>query len=212
MNFFSILAVKSLCHKMASDIFMHKVLGDALTYTTRLLDVDNIKYRNILSCMKSQAEAIQDLVVIPEQVKVFEFKNMADSEGYLIDQFLKIEEAYTAKTHLLKFFSSDESLIYLLNQIKSETDSTQLDLVFSCFAKTHVRICSSELVATWMECLKVFEKRWRPTIRWTFIFRALLWKGLGLLRPQHGMLLAHYQKETPAELDPAGSGGALRVA
>lgn len=152
-------------------------LGDALTYTTRLLDVVHIKDRNILSCLKSQSEGINDLVFLPDEFKLFEFKNMQAQECYLIDQFLTIEMAYENKQHLLKYFRSDESLIYLLNKFKIETNPEKLNLIVSCFSKVHVRICHSQFVTTWVETLKIFEKRVHENSELSLLFSRLIMEG-----------------------------------
>jgi len=155
--------------------------GDALTYTTRLLDVVNIKDRNILSCMKTQTEEIKELVFLPIESKIFEFKNMTASEGYLIDQFFKIEEAYNTKNHLLKFFRSDDALIFLLKKIKAETDTARLDLIFSCFNQTRVRICNAEFITAWIEALQIFEKRVDKQASLAFQFSRLIVEGARLI-------------------------------
>lgn len=156
-------------------------LGNALTYTTRLLDVVNIKDRNILSCMKNQAEEIRELVLLAGDSKVFEFKNMPASEGYLIEQFLKIEEAYDTKNHLLKFFRSNESLVFLLEKIKVEPNIKKLDLIFSCFTKTHVRVCSPRVITAWIESIQIFEKRVQTNTQLAFNFSQLIIEGARLI-------------------------------
>lgn len=156
--------------------------GDALTYTTRLLEVVNIKDRNILSCLKKQIPEIQELAVIPFEVRTFEFKNMPSAEGYLIDQFISIEQVYQQnKNQMLKYFRSDSSLIYLLNQTGLETNTEKLHLIFDCFSLTHVRICSTELIQAWIAAIKRFETLLKADQGLTLAFTRLLIEGAKLI-------------------------------
>jgi hypothetical protein len=159
-------------------------LGDALTYATRLLDVVTIKDRNILSCLKTQASEIQDLVLIPSELKTFDFKNMTSAEGYLIDQFVEIDDIYSMKTDLIKYFRSNAALIFLLNKLKTETDFGKLNHIFVTFSDISVRATEPAVIATWIETLKIFEKRVAENPNLAFSFSRLITEGARLI-PAH---------------------------
>ena len=156
-------------------------LGDALTYTTRLLDVVTIKDRNILSCMKTQSSEIQDLVLIPTELRTIEFKNMATAEGYLIDQFVQIEDIYSARPELIKYFRSNDSLIFLLRKLHSETDFEKMNYIFSLFCDVAIQSTTGKVIAAWIECLKVFEKRVYQDPALSFSFSRLIVEGSRLI-------------------------------
>ena len=156
-------------------------LGSALTYTTRLLDVVLIKDRNILSCLKSQVFEVKSLVKIPAELRSFEFKNMTAGEGYLIDQFVTIDEVYDNQMTLIKYFRSNEALIFLLNKVKIESDFEKLNQIFTTFCDISTQVTSSELIQTWIETIKIFEKRVLQDPTLTFSFSRLIIEGSRLI-------------------------------
>ncbi len=156
-------------------------LGDALTYTTRLLDVVNIKDRNILSCLKGQVAEISSLVTVPTESKNFEFKNMAPAEGYLIEEFLRIEDVYDKKPELIKYFKSDPSILFLLEKVKIESDFEKLNFMFVNFYDSGIRIVSPAVISAWVEALKAFEKRVYQDPGLSFSFSRLIVEGSRLI-------------------------------
>lgn len=155
--------------------------GDALTYATRLLEVVNIKDRNILSCLRSQALEITPLVNIPQEVKNFDFKNMASQEGYLVQEFVKIQDIYDNKPELIKFFRSNDDLLFLLEKVKVETDFEKLNYIFVNFNNAAVRVASAALIAAWIDAMKVFEKRVYQDPGLSFSFSRLIVEGSRLV-------------------------------
>lgn len=159
-------------------------LGDALTYTTRLLDVVNIKDRNILSCLHSQAQQISKLVVVPNEVKSFEFKNMAAAEGYLIDTFVELTSVYDDRPELIKYFKSNAAVLFLLEKVKTETDFEKLNYIFTNFYDSGIRVASPAVILAWTEALKVFEKRVYQDPGLSFSFSRLIVEGSRLIPTQ----------------------------
>jgi len=155
--------------------------GDALTYATRLLEVVNIKDRNILSCLRSQALEITPLVNIPKEVKGFEFKNMTPAEGYLVEEFTKIEDVYDTKPELIKYFRSNSDILFLLEKVKVETDFEKLKFIFVNFNNSAIRVASSAVIASWIDSLKVFEKRVSQDPGLSFSFSRLIVEGARLI-------------------------------
>ncbi len=155
--------------------------GDALTFTSRLLDVVTIKDRNILSCLKSEAHHLQDIVVIPSELKSFEFKNMGSQQGYLVDTFVQLNDIYSKSSELIKFFRSNEALIYLLEKIQTENDFEKLNLIFNHFCSFEVRQTNSVVIATWIQTIKIFEKRVYQDPKYAFSFSRLIIEGSRLI-------------------------------
>lgn len=156
-------------------------LGDALTYTTRLLDVVTIKDRNILSCLKSQASQIQNLVIIPSELRRFEFKNMVSDEGYLIEQFIQLQDVYSTQPELVRYFRSNESLIFLLHKVQVENDHDKLNYIFATFCDLTILCTTAGVIAAWIETLKVFEKRVYQYPSLAFSFSRLIIEGSRLI-------------------------------
>lgn len=156
-------------------------LGDALTYTTRLLDVVTIKDRNILSCLRSQALEISPLVKIPSEIRQFEFKNMSAAEGYLIDEFTHIQDIYDEKPELMKYFRSNDDILFLLEKVKIETNFEKLDYIFKNFYNSSIRVTIPAIISSWIESLKVFEKRVSQDPSLSFSFSRLIVEGSRLI-------------------------------
>lgn len=156
-------------------------LGDALTYATRLLDVVNIKDRNVLSCLKAQAIEVSALVKVPQETKHFEFKNMASADGYLIDQFVQIQEIYDSQPELIKYFRSNDDILFLLEKAKVETDFEKLNFIFSSFYNSSIRVISAAVIASWIDSLKIFEKRVYQDPGLSFSFSRLIVEGSRLV-------------------------------
>jgi|GEM_PF-1883570 len=155
--------------------------GDALTYASRLLDMVKDKDRNMLSCMKADAEAVKEIIYLPDELRTFEFKNMKSTEGYLVDQFLNVEQIYRSKPQYLKYFRSDEALTFLLDRIMYEEDLAKVDMVFECFNLTRVRKCSSELRNKWIESIQHYQKRTMSDLKLIFPFSKLIVEGSKLI-------------------------------
>ena len=133
--------------------------GDALTYTTRLLDVVKLKDRNIVSCLLPQAELFQNLVSLPACAEVFEFKNMPQAQGYLIDQFLSLELAYEKFPALLVYYKSDQAIYFFLDQIQKVNDLEQLKNIFQCLSQIQVRVCHDDLVLRWISTVVAVQNK-----------------------------------------------------
>lgn len=156
-------------------------LGDALTYTTRLLDVVTIKDRNILSCLRSQSLEISPLVKVPSEIRNFEFKNMAPAAGYLIDEFIKVGDVYEDNPELIKYFRSNDDILFLLEKVKVETDFEKLNHIFKNFYNSSVRVTSPAVISAWIDALKVFEKRVYQDPGLSFSFSRLIVEGSRLV-------------------------------
>lgn len=155
--------------------------GDALTYTARLLDVVNIKDRNILSCMNSEATAIEELVSIPSELKNFEFKNMPSTTGYLIDQFLPLKKAYQEKPYLLSYYRANAHIIELFECIQVEEDFKKIDLVFECFRSFQVRHCNDDLIQAWKKTIRFFEEKARSNREYIATFSKVIMESSALI-------------------------------
>ncbi len=155
--------------------------GDALTYTTRLLDVVKLKDRNIVSCLLPQAALFKNLVSLPEKSEIFEFKNMPQAEGYLIDQFLEIEIAYEKFPELLKYYKSDRAIYFLLDQIQKINDLGQLKNIFQCLSQIQVRVCSNELVTSWMNTVVAVQNKKESLIHFEYILAQIIMVGSNLI-------------------------------
>ena len=122
--------------------------GDALTFTTRLMDAVTVKDKNILSITQSQASEIKLLAKIPENTENFKFKNMADQSGYQISQFNDIEFILlNGYPEQIEYFRSDEHITYLLNQIQKK--SLQVNLILNALLKINVRVSSEKISQAW---------------------------------------------------------------
>jgi len=126
-------------------------LGDALTFTTRLMDAVTIKETNILSITSAQAIDIKDLAEIPNQTENFKFKNMADQSGYQISQFNEIEYILANYPEQIEHFRSDHHIIYLLNQVQQKNAHT--DLILNALLKINVRVSTEKVALTWQNLL-----------------------------------------------------------
>lgn len=155
--------------------------GDALTYATRLLEVVSIKDRNILSCLRSQALEISALVQVPTEVRNFEFKNMNAAEGYLIDRFVQIKDVYEKNPELIKYFRSNEDILFLLEKIKTETEFEKMNYIFVNFNNSSVRVTTATIIESWIDALKVFEKRVYQDPNLSFSFSRLIVEGSRLI-------------------------------
>ena len=126
-------------------------LGDALTFTTRLMDAVSIKEKNILCLTTAHASDIKPLAVIPENVENFKFKNMADQDGYQISQFDVIENILINHPDQMEYFRADHHIIYFLDQILK--NDTQADLILNALLKINVRVATEKIALTWQNVL-----------------------------------------------------------
>jgi hypothetical protein len=156
-------------------------MGDCLTYATRLLDVVNIKDRNILSCLRSQAIEIGALVNLPADLRTFEFKNMSSAEGYLIDHFYRIQDIYDDQPELIKYFRSNDDILFMLEKVQTETDFEKLNFIFASFNNSSIRVTTAAVIAGWIETLKAFEKRVYQDPNLSFSFSRLIVEGARLI-------------------------------
>ena len=128
-------------------------LGDALTFTTRLMDAVTIKEKNILSITAAQAADIKDLVSIPAQAENFKFKNMADQSGYQISQFHDIEYILANTPEEIIHFRADHHILYLLQQVKQKNLHT--DIILNALLKINVRVATEKIAQAWNNTLQV---------------------------------------------------------
>jgi hypothetical protein len=126
-------------------------LGDALTFTTRLMDAVTIKDKNILSITSNQAIDVRDLAEIPSQTENFKFKNMADQSGYQISQFNEIEYILANYPEQIKHFRADNHIIYLLEQVQQ--NSPQADAILNALLNINVRVSSEKVTHAWQNAL-----------------------------------------------------------
>lgn len=126
-------------------------LGDALTFTTRLMDAVTNKDKNILSITSAQAVDIKDLAEIPNQVENFKFKNMADQSGYQISQFNEIEYILANYPDQIEHFRADHHIIYLLSQVQQ--NHSHADLILNALLKINVRVATEKITHAWQNAL-----------------------------------------------------------
>lgn len=126
-------------------------LGDALTFTTRLMDAVTNKDKNILSITSAQAVDIKDLAEIPNQVENFKFKNMADQSGYQISQFNEIEYILANYPDQIEHFRADHHIIYLLSQVQQ--NHSHSDLILNALLKINVRVATEKVTLAWQNAL-----------------------------------------------------------
>lgn len=155
--------------------------GDALTYASRLLDMVTQKDRNFLSFLETEASAVAELMVLKEGPKKFEFKNMSANSGYLVDQFVSVQDAYEKAPHLMPYFRSDAAFSFYLAQIQKELDLQKIDRVLNCFRLGTIRVCSEELIVKWIETLKILESRVVQNKDFAVVFSKLISEGARLI-------------------------------
>ena len=155
--------------------------GDALTYSSRLLDMVKEKDRNFLSCMKDEGEQIRPLVHLPSEIKKFEFKNMEAHEGYLIDNFVTVQQIYNENPSLLKYFRSDSAFIFFLQQLQNETDLKKADNLVILLRQVTVRKCDPQLIFTWTETLQKIENKGNTNYDYLIILSKLIMVGINLI-------------------------------
>ena len=127
-------------------------LGDALTFTTRLMDAVTIKDNNILSITSDQASDLKSLAQIPDQAEVFKFKNMNDQNGYQISQFIDLESILEHNPDQIQYFRSDLHIVYLFNQIRKQVSNS--DLILNALLKINVRVSSEKVTLAWQNTLQ----------------------------------------------------------
>jgi hypothetical protein len=127
--------------------------GDALTFTTRLMDAANIKDRNILSLTESQSSNIHTLVQLPLAPQKFEFKNMPSQNGYLADIFLNLDltQSEAQLENTIYYFKSNLHIIQLLTGLYTATNS---DLILNALLKINVRVATPEIIQTWTNMIQ----------------------------------------------------------
>lgn len=126
-------------------------LGDALTFTTRLMDAVTIKDKNILSITSAQAADVKDLAEIPSQTENFKFKNMADQSGYQISQFNEIEYILANYPEQIEHFRANHHIIYLLNQV--QLNNPLSDAILNALLKINVRVATEKVTHAWQNTL-----------------------------------------------------------
>jgi len=148
--------------------------GDALTLTTRLLDVVKIKDRNILSTLQVSAPDIQNLVTIPAVSERFEFKNMNTAEGYQIDSFLNVQQAYQYQPQLLKYFKSDSAVLFLFDRLKFEKDFEKIKLILGCLSEIKIHQTSDKVVQAWNELVEVLLRQKEQIPNYDFVLAQII--------------------------------------
>jgi hypothetical protein len=133
--------------------------GDALTYTKRILDSVTIKDRNIIASLASEVANFEKLVTVPNSSESFDFKNMNKAEGYQIEKFLTVEEAYDFEPNYLQYFKSDLDICFLFQKIMVEENPQKLALVFKCLRQINIYIASDELVKAWISAVDNYQNK-----------------------------------------------------
>lgn len=125
--------------------------GDALTLTTRLLDVVSDKTVNNLSILKNESPDIESLVHLPTKTVQHQFKNMAIEECYLIQKFKTVSDVYFSDndSHLISFYKSDADLVFCLNQVVTESDESKVKSLLQHLLSVQVEDTSLELASSW---------------------------------------------------------------
>lgn len=159
--------------------------GDALTFTTRLMDVVQLKDRNILSILQSQASALEGLIRLPETIRHFEFKNMNSQTGYWIDQFKSIDDCYQNDENELIYFRSNSDIIYLFHKIQTEASIDKVNLILSCLSKISVRESNDKIIHAYIQSIILFEQKTVINDRFIISFTYLITEGARLIPPQY---------------------------
>jgi len=159
--------------------------GDALTFATRLMDVVQLKDRNILSVLEKQSSAIEGLIYLPQMVRQFEFKNMNPQTGYWIDQFKSIDECYQSAENELMYFRSNSDIIYLFNKIQTEASIDKVNLILSCLSKISVRESNDKIIHAYIQSVIVFEQKAANNERFIISFTYLITEGARLIPPHY---------------------------
>lgn len=155
--------------------------GDALTYSSRLLDMVTEKDRNFLSCLQPEGHKIQPLVHIPAQSKTFEFKNMSAKQGYLIDRFTTIDQVYNNEPTLIRYFRSDDAITFLLQKIQTEPDIKKIDDVITQLKQIEVRNCDQNLINMWTQTMIAVEAKGQTNFDHQIILSKLIMLGINLV-------------------------------
>ena len=155
--------------------------GDALTFTTRLMDVVQLKDRNVLSILKEQSDSIEYLIKIPQEVRTFEFKNMNSQSGYWIDQFKTIEECYETTESSLIYFRSNSDIVFLLQKIQIETSIDKVNVILDCLSKITLRETTAQIVSAYIQSIILFEQKAVTNERFVISFTYLITEGARLV-------------------------------
>ena len=128
--------------------------GDALTFTTRLLDAVNIKDRNILSLVEIQSSNSDSIAKIPALPQKFEFKNMLPQNGYLIDQFNQINflnlNTDLSSQKLISYLKSDSHILSFFDQLFVPKNE-HTDLILNTLLNINVRVGNTEILKKWIQ-------------------------------------------------------------
>lgn len=156
--------------------------GDALTYTARLLDVVKQKDRNVLSFLSNEKNTLVPLLVLDHQTpQPFEFKNMPSASGFLISDFINIEQVYDHSPKDLIYFRSNSDIIYLFKRVQNEPDLNKIDFVFECLKKFVVRKCNQQLTEAWALTIQIFEKKAKEDKRFIPTFSKIIMESSRLI-------------------------------
>ena len=158
--------------------------GTALTLTTRLLDVVKMKDRNVLSILSESGAAVQSLVAVPAQTEKFEFKNMNTAEGYQIDQFLSVQQAYNSHPHLLTYFKSDSAVLFLFDRLKFEKDFEKIKLILHCLSAVKIHQTSEKVVQAWNELVESLLQQKSAVPQYEFVLAQVITLATQLI-PNH---------------------------
>jgi len=155
--------------------------GDALTFTTRLMDVVQLKDRNVLSILKNQADPIEYLIKVPQDVRTFEFKNMNSQSGYWVDQFKTIQECYELAESSLIYFRSNSDILFLLQKVQTEVSIDKVNVILDCLSKITLRETISQIVSAYIQSIIIFEQKAVANERFVISFTYLITEGARLV-------------------------------
>lgn len=118
--------------------------GDALTYTTRLMDAANIREKNILSITEAQGSDVIALCNLPTPPQEFKFKNMQTQNGFLISDFTQLN---LNNSDTLFYFKSDGAIETLFQSLKN---NAPIDTILDALLKINVRVAKANNITHWL--------------------------------------------------------------
>lgn len=100
--------------------------GENLISSQRVLSMIDIKDHNVMSCLKADSVKINNFVDGAYEEKEVLLKNFPQaSELQLFDKFKPIDYFYTKKSMQIKYFRSDNAIIFFLQNILNSDQATQ---------------------------------------------------------------------------------------
>lgn len=142
-------------------------LGDAFTITSRLLEAVTAKDKNVLSVLDVDSAKIKDLVILPQEISNFKFKNMTAVSGYFVSEFISIDDV-NHQFHA-KYFLSDHHLVQQIRKVSFVEDLAEREQLMNNFSNIEIRMTTEAFANTIIETLRLVvakpnTKEWNRTL------------------------------------------------